>query len=478
MTYFFPIFFSALFFYQLARHSLWHDELQTLITVSQQSLDGFWVSLIERHASPPLYYLVLWIFNPFLQWNELSLRFFSALSALLTLIFLFRLIKNNIGLGSAISACLLISTRYEVIYFSQEARAYSFLMLLTVMNLNLYFEIIKKPEKSSLIWMLIVSNVAILYTHYFGIFFVAAELSMIGIFFKIERNRKIKILIAHLILALPYIGYFFLKDIGKSFSFLGSVQMHDLDHLFGLMEEHRTEALIVAAALISFAFYYFRKERKKLFFFEHSLYLLIIFFFFSYTVSHIVPVFSTRYYFFVFPLEVIVFIGAIQAISENFLFILRTPKEKEIIKAVLILGVSTYFSAIQLQRTFYIAKYYDERNGFPFREAFQAIKKSETAITDKKVIVLEDASSAAFNFYGKQFSENFLITLDGVNRTAEDRRDSINLVLRSEISKTFFLLKGVYQGNFLIQDYLDGVEGRKKIIFNSGNIFVIRYDLD
>jgi uncharacterized membrane protein len=71
-------------------------------------------------------------------------------------------------------AAILAACNYYLIYFSQEARSYSLLVLLTILSFIFLVRFLRHPTRS-LLACYIVSIVAIGYTHYYGFFIFAAQ---------------------------------------------------------------------------------------------------------------------------------------------------------------------------------------------------------------------------------------------------------------------------------------------------------------
>ena len=174
--------------YDLGTESIWYDEA---ISVAVAKLDLFaqikW-SFIQNDNNPPLYYTILhfwvWIFGD----SEFSARVPSALFGSFSIIAIYSvgrfLFNKNVGLLAA----LILATSVFHIKYSQKARAYSLLALLTLVSYYFYLKITSSKERSYFVGY-VISSVLLLYTHYFGFFIIAAQ----NIFFFTEyfRNRKV-----------------------------------------------------------------------------------------------------------------------------------------------------------------------------------------------------------------------------------------------------------------------------------------------
>ncbi len=145
-----PIFCSILFFYQLDTKLLWLDEFQTWETIRQPSIIDFIVKLFQRHAHPPLYFLMMWPLNFIFDWNEITLRLPSAISMLIANVVLFNILLKRINIVFAAGCSLLFGTTYYIIYYAQEARPYALFILLALLCFQEFLNVKETPKKFNL----------------------------------------------------------------------------------------------------------------------------------------------------------------------------------------------------------------------------------------------------------------------------------------------------------------------------------------
>lgn len=168
--------FVAVRLHDLSSYGLWMDEVFSLRFAR---LD--WASLFQHVANdavhPPLFYLILklWILigGDSLGWIKLLPVIFSV-ATIIPLYFLCR------GLGQRLAmfclALVLMSLNAFLIFHSQELRMYGLLLFLSLSSMWLFVRFVRDESHSTThLLALLVVNILLVYTHYFGWFTVAAE---------------------------------------------------------------------------------------------------------------------------------------------------------------------------------------------------------------------------------------------------------------------------------------------------------------
>ncbi len=145
----FLILFGAAFLIRLIslNQSLWLDEAITAKVVRQFSL--FQISSLFSPADfhPPLYYIVMKMWNSIFGYSEIALRMPSVIFSLLTghAVFLIGTRMKNQKFGLWAAALYLFNPL--AIYYSQEARMYSMVTFLLTFALYFWLEIMHRPEE-------------------------------------------------------------------------------------------------------------------------------------------------------------------------------------------------------------------------------------------------------------------------------------------------------------------------------------------
>jgi mannosyltransferase len=173
---------SFLRFYNLGEKSLWSDEIASVR--DSQSLG---TALNAGH--PPLFFIVLNIFRYFGN-EEFLLRLPSAIFGILTILLIYEIGKSFFGSKEGLIAAFLLSISLFHIDYSQQARMYTIFAFFSMLSLIFLYKFLKDKKRKFLLGF-IVSTVLSLYTHYFAIIVVLAEI-VISIVFLITQKLKSK----------------------------------------------------------------------------------------------------------------------------------------------------------------------------------------------------------------------------------------------------------------------------------------------
>lgn len=167
-------------FYALDAQSLWNDELTTWEQSHYESLADVIEYGVRPHPYPPGYQILIYYVEQLVGQNEIALRLPSAIAGLLTIIAMYFLARRVYSTREASIAATLTAFSYQPIYYSQEARAYSLLLLLAVLSAHAWFRLRDELERHDLhtgtIAAYIVTAVAAIYTHHFGLLLIGVQL--------------------------------------------------------------------------------------------------------------------------------------------------------------------------------------------------------------------------------------------------------------------------------------------------------------
>lgn len=164
---------AALRFAGLELQSYWFDETATTRLLSR-NLDGLLEGVANSESAPPLYYIVAWLWSEAFGTAEFALRSLSALAGTATIPVAYaaaaRLKSKRAGLYTA----ALTALSPLLIWYSQEARAYALLVLLSALSFYFFSRCLEDQRGRPLALWAMTSSLA-LATHYFALFLVAAE---------------------------------------------------------------------------------------------------------------------------------------------------------------------------------------------------------------------------------------------------------------------------------------------------------------
>jgi mannosyltransferase len=158
-------------FYNLGFNSLWLDEASTY-TFASMSIPGIWQATTAGEFNPPLFYwiehLMLTIGN-----NEVILRFIPALLGVLTIPLIYFVGKEFIDKNVGIIAAAACTFSPFLIYYSQEARAYSMGLFFVAFATFYFLKALKTNE--TIYWILFgVLSALAFWSHFYTLVIIGA----------------------------------------------------------------------------------------------------------------------------------------------------------------------------------------------------------------------------------------------------------------------------------------------------------------
>ncbi len=158
---------AILRFYGLGAESLWADEGITVRTVS----DTFAAmkQILARAIHPPLHYLILHPVAHTFGNSEFVVRIPSAIFGIVSIFMTYRIGKLLFDTRTGLFAAGLVALSFFQIRYSQEARNYALLNMLSLFSYYYFINLLHRPSRKHTSGYLI-STVLLLYTHAFGIF--------------------------------------------------------------------------------------------------------------------------------------------------------------------------------------------------------------------------------------------------------------------------------------------------------------------
>jgi mannosyltransferase len=163
---------AILRFATLDVQSIWLDESATMLLI-HRGFSGMLSNLPESQSSPPLYYLLVWVWTKVLGSGPVGFRSLSALAGTLTIPVMYlagREVSQRVGLWGA----ALTTVNPAMYYYSQEARDYGLWILLTAVGFVLWRRALAHPDRRRLTLWAGASILAVL-THYFTAFLFVGE---------------------------------------------------------------------------------------------------------------------------------------------------------------------------------------------------------------------------------------------------------------------------------------------------------------
>ncbi|MGA2120601.1 MAG: glycosyltransferase family 39 protein [Methanoregula sp.] len=158
-------------FYNLGFNSLWLDEASTY-TFASMSIPGIWQATMSGEFNPPLFY---WIEHLMLTLgnNEVILRFVPALLGVLTIPLIYFVGKEFVDRNVGIIAAAACAFSPFLIYYSQEARAYSLGLFFVAFAMFFFLKALKTNETRS--WALFgVLSALAFWSHFYTLVIIGA----------------------------------------------------------------------------------------------------------------------------------------------------------------------------------------------------------------------------------------------------------------------------------------------------------------
>lgn len=208
---------AALRFYGLGIQSLWNDEIASWFQSHQPTLAAVIEEGVRPTTYPPAYQILLYYVERFVGESETALRFPSAVVGVLAILAMFHLGRRLYSVREGLIAATLTAFSYQPLYYSQEARAYSFLFLFAILSFNFWFQLLPRPDDSEppsvrVQFGYAVTAIVTAYLHYFGLMLVALQLGGLGLLCLRDRRALVRAVILSIIVVaayLPWLPYLF-----------------------------------------------------------------------------------------------------------------------------------------------------------------------------------------------------------------------------------------------------------------------------
>ncbi len=183
--------------------SLWLDEGSSVKFAKLGVIEILKSTQMDAH--PPLYYLILHFWIKIFGDSEFSLRFPSALFGIFCVILVYKFCFDFWSEKVALFSSLILGISTFQVFYSQEARMYSLLCLLSLLSFYYFVKFLCRGDlKNFLIYSTV--NVLLLYTHLYSFFVLFAQFFYVLFF---ERRKLKKFVFAFIVLFVFYVPRLF-----------------------------------------------------------------------------------------------------------------------------------------------------------------------------------------------------------------------------------------------------------------------------
>ena len=386
--------------YGLEVQSFWNDELHTVRMSDYSSLEGV-IDNLKGDVNSPGYFVFAYFILKFIGRTEWILRFPSVIAGVLCIPAIFLLGRRLLGVREGLIAAAFMTFLWCPIYYSQEARVYSFLLLCSILMPYFWIHVVseliknKMPSRFETIAYVIASAVTC-YLHTFGILLVAL-LGMLGlILLRRQRAFLVQFVIIQcgiLLAFVPGIRFAILQATARG---VGWIQKPDLlsvvkyfDFIFrgpGFIE------LLVVAALLNLIVRSITSLPKRRLpdILEHPVFFLLLWLIVPFVLIYVVsvtikPAFVSRYLIILLPAAYLLLAKAIT----------QLPNKIQAIGTALLLIIFSY-------DLFAIDHYYVLPTKTQFREAVDLVVTHEKRFPDSVVIGNRPLEYYNYYFIAKQ----------------------------------------------------------------------------
>jgi Dolichyl-phosphate-mannose-protein mannosyltransferase len=153
--------------------TIWWDESVTIREVSG-SFSQMLHRVVNHEASPPFYFICLWIWRHLFGNSAVEMRTLSALAGTVTIPLAFAAARTRLGTRAAIVLAACVAASPSLIYYSTELRMYGLLVLLCGVAFWAFLSAFEAPTARNLsVWA--VASILALWTHYYAALAVAPQ---------------------------------------------------------------------------------------------------------------------------------------------------------------------------------------------------------------------------------------------------------------------------------------------------------------
>jgi mannosyltransferase len=165
---------AAVRFATIDVQSYWFDEALTAKLVATPFGDML-SELPHTELTPPLYYVVAWPWLHAIGSHEAALRSLSALFGIALVPVAYLIGRELVSRAAGLAGAALVAFNPLLVWYSQEARPYSLLVLLCALALLFFVRALRRPGAARELWLWALTASLALLTHYFAAFLVVPQ---------------------------------------------------------------------------------------------------------------------------------------------------------------------------------------------------------------------------------------------------------------------------------------------------------------
>ncbi|MHB0975757.1 MAG: glycosyltransferase family 39 protein [Candidatus Aquicultorales bacterium] len=178
----------ALRLYQLGTASIWFDEGWS-VRLANMGLGGMLKELAAKDINPPLHFVLLNGWIKLFGDSEIAVRSISALAGAFSVFMLYRLGRLLYDEDTGLIASAFLAVSWFHLYYSQEARGYSLMVLFSILSFYFFAKLFRKRSIGNSAGY-VLSSALLLYTHVFGFLVLASQMVYVCALFVGAGNRN------------------------------------------------------------------------------------------------------------------------------------------------------------------------------------------------------------------------------------------------------------------------------------------------
>ena len=198
--------------YGLEIQSFWNDELASWSHSNHDSLIEVIDRGVRRDIHPPGYQVFLYFVERYIGDSEAALRFPSAIAGIFSILVIFLVGKKLYSHREGLIAASFMAVLWCPIYYSQEARAYSMLLLFTLLAAYFWIDLVVSLDRGKKIsyfaaFAYIAAAIIASYLHYYGLYFIVLQGFLATVVLLRRRRALIHLFAIYLVILLAYVPW-------------------------------------------------------------------------------------------------------------------------------------------------------------------------------------------------------------------------------------------------------------------------------
>lgn len=159
----------------LDHQSLWFDEINTLEIVREPALSGLWHHVRATESTPPLYYVLAWLAGAD---GAAGMRVISAVALIAAGPVGYLAFHRWIGQRAALATAAILAVSPVLVSYATNARSYGLLVLTALLSVWSFSVLLQRSSpRHFALW--VAASLTCVWTHYFGAFVIAAEITVL-----------------------------------------------------------------------------------------------------------------------------------------------------------------------------------------------------------------------------------------------------------------------------------------------------------